>query len=433
MASTNIVGVSARTSAPLQTRGPIAGRGRRLAASLVSAALVAGACIGAMGGASPPATRAAGMDVQVVGQRHVALAGARILSLSPDGRWLAAYDASGGRLCIYVAASLARGRCAGLPDGPIETRSVAWSPNSARLVLTEDLFLRGHESDIWVFDRASGTLTDVTDDGVSGDVFLGHLRPKGGEAQLDVSPAWSPDGRTIVFARTPYTCGGTPPCADTSLYTVPARGGAARLLLDAERGMAFALFYGLRWTRAGKILYTLASSRAHDPMTGVWVVGADGRGARRLVKEDAKLGPPILAGATPGGDTALIYYFLAAEQYNTIPGVSFYALLDTRTGVARPLKRIDKVEGTFIGPYSAVFSPDGSRVLYVYRTLADLAPRLVVRNLRGGTAYPLAVRGASQGLSGNIGIGQGLDWASDNTVYVAQSPYSGLLLTLGPR
>ena len=57
--------------------------------------------------------------------------------------------------------------------------------------MTEDPITLGNESDIWTFDVASGTITDLTNDNVEGS----WISQTGYE--LDYLPMWSPDGESI--------------------------------------------------------------------------------------------------------------------------------------------------------------------------------------------------------------------------------------------
>jgi hypothetical protein len=55
--------------------------------------------------------------------------------------------------------------------GSLDVRSFEWSPDSKRVIFTEDLPRRMMESDIWALDVESGQLTDLTPDNVSGTVM----------------------------------------------------------------------------------------------------------------------------------------------------------------------------------------------------------------------------------------------------------------------
>ena len=375
------------------------GRAHQLAMALVCTVLALGvgadAARGATARAAPAGVDTAAPRWRVVGQRQVALTNARILSLSLDGQWFAAYLSDAGRVCIYAVASLARGHCAGLPDGAIDPLSVAWSPDSTRLALTENLFTNGSESDIWVFDRASGRLADLTDDGVSGDVLSGRLHPAGGKAQYDVVPAWSPDGRALVFGRTPSAaaCGERGPPAPIRPSTWSRPRAAPRAGSSTRR-------------------------RARRSTCSTTCAGrAPGRSCTPSAPAAPTTRPPACGAWTPTAATR-------DSWPNRMPGSARRCSSGPRRAGTRRSS-------------NAVFSPDGSSVLYVYLSLTYrsrlVPPPLVVRDLRSGSERPLVQPELPQSLRGSTGIGQGLDWASSNTVYVAASPSSGLLLTLTSR
>jgi Tol biopolymer transport system component len=400
---------------------------RNLTLILILFLLVACGQLGASAPPSPQPTPAPTLAptsvpaaaLRVGEKRPVELAGAQILSLSPDGRWLAARKDKA--LCLYDAATLAEQHCAELPDGQFDSRGVAWSPDSTRIALTEDVYRTLVESDLWVMDASTGALTNLTDDGATGSV----LKPKttGADPQFDAVPAWSPDSKTLIFARTPASRD------QTALYRVAATGGEAQLVWTITTHGPFALFYGLRWSRDGQhILYTLAHPDADNSGNGVWMVDQDGRNARPVARAtDKDLGYPMLIDVTARGDRALIWYYLASQMYVTKPNVSYYALLDLDTGAIEPLKQAAGDAPEFFSPQNAIFSPDGSKLLYSYRD-GDLTTRLVVRDLGGGAEQVLLSQpGKAIGASD---FGQGLNWSADDTVYAAAGPGSGLLLRL---
>ena len=85
------------------------------------------------------------------------------------------------------------------------------------------------------------------------------------DAYADVSP----DGRFLAFARTESE--------KTRVYVMPIEGGAARLLVDAPSTVP-------RWSRNGK---WIAFSATRSPTGGIFVIGFNGAGLRRLSADGA--------------------------------------------------------------------------------------------------------------------------------------------------
>src|SRR5262249_37810201 len=85
-------------------------------------------------------------EIGVAGPRAIELPDTRIISLSPDGRWLvAAKPATGyqrGQLCVYDVETLAQRACGDLSglDSGLRVEDVVWSPDSSRLAFAEEAF-----------------------------------------------------------------------------------------------------------------------------------------------------------------------------------------------------------------------------------------------------------------------------------------------------
>ena len=127
----------------------------------------------------------------------------------------------------------------------VEHATAAWSPDGARLLLTDDI---GGRVGIVVLDPDSGARTVVSR----------------GRIQLDGPvPAWSPDGRRVAFQL------------ETGLYVAGADGSAQRRVTPKQ-------VRWFSWSPDGARI----AFRAGDALQ---VVGVDGAGVRTIVAENQEL------------------------------------------------------------------------------------------------------------------------------------------------
>jgi Tol biopolymer transport system component len=389
---------------------------------LILAVLTLSACSAIGNRNAPPPVSAAALHVRE--QRPITIDGARILSLSPDGKWLAAEKQDA--MCVYATATLAEQHCATLADARIDLPGIAWSPDSTRIALTEDVYGYLEESDVWIFDVATGALTNLTDDGATGNGL--RRTPAESQPYFDMRPAWSPDGKTLLFARTP------PGRDQSAIYRISASGGAAEQVLTVKEDVPYALD-SVRWTIDGqRMVYTIAipGSQAANSDNGVWIADTNGQNARQLVATEQERGPVRLEAVAASTDKALILYPQVASGFGaTDANVSPYALVDLSTGAVEALKPAEGGASEVTRVLNAVLSPDGSKILYAYQDKAETF-RVVVRDVEGGAEQEL-LSDPEQALGFALLHEAGLDWADNDIIFVSTGADSGLLLQLAAR
>ncbi|OLF16729.1 PD40 domain-containing protein [Actinophytocola xanthii] len=163
-----------------------------------------------------------------------------------------------------------------------------WSPDGTRLVFTGDFWRRLRDPDVWVLDLADGRLENLTDDGV--DQF--DLSAPDPDAHIDLLPSWSPDGRSIRFARGHWDSG------SSELMTV-AVDGEGEPRSHGTIGCGRAEFVALAWS-ADRVAWTCG---AHEP--SVWTADHSGQNAVEVMR--SKKGEDrMLLSFSPNGKWLLV-------------------------------------------------------------------------------------------------------------------------------
>jgi Tol biopolymer transport system component len=369
-----------------------------------------------------------GSPAAASGGRAIDLPHARILALSPDGKWIAAGTPSDGtpdHLCIYSVETLKQQSCADLSElkAGLRQEDVVWSPDSMQLAFGENSFKYLVDGDLWMMDAASGKLTDLTDDGFDKELPLldKDNLPKT-PIYVDILPAWSPDGRSITFSRSPIINGET---KGNQIARIDLESGNITTLVPVTLDQPGIVYYGLTWAPDGQHLYySIMYPDMKNPDNGVWVYDTAGGTATQLLRSDPKLGPPAIMEINATGDTGLVFYPIAASQFG--PSGQFYALLDLQSGKTLPIDpNLQDKTGTQLA--AGTFSPDGARVLYTLNSPSN-GGQLLIRDLHGDEAVTVVdwLPKATPLL-----FGRGLTWATNGTTLVLTDISKGVLIPLG--
>jgi Tol biopolymer transport system component len=229
-----------------------------------------------------------------------------------------------------------------------------------------------------VFDLATGTQRDLTDDHFTGPML--NLSKQGMPVYIDSTPTWSPAGDALYFARTAIVGGTITP--RTAIYRIPAAGGTPRLVVDAAPHKAFALWYGMALAASDtRIVYTLDYMTPGDTGTGLYVAGLPGTAVRQVVAGDRQFGAPFLLGLTPDGNSAVVWYAEGAGDPTTPPRANLVFVANLKTGALQPITPTQVPASS--SQTGVVLSSDGTKLLYVYRSSSGHST-VVIKTLRTG-------------------------------------------------
>lgn len=390
--------------------------------------------------AEPPSALKNAADLQITAERQVN--DIEVYSISPDGSLF--FTVTGGKICTGAMQTFQVGNCIAVGDSTyIDRASVAWSPDNSRIAFTEtpadnsvhsmDSSIhsiaypsiayqnQSHaDSDIWVLDLKTGKLSDLTSE-------VGEGVPIG--SALDTQPAWSPDGKKLAFVRSDENQKGS-----TSLYTISAQGGKPHKLLTVNDQGIYSVIGKLYWTGDGsRIVYAVKIGiSALYPQDGIWIVDRDGKHARQLAGNSPHWYTPVLLDVSAKGGIALIDYYWGYWSEDWTPNDCYVYLLDLHSGALTPLKQPAGTSREFYSPMDALFSPDGSKVLYFYIQIEKAERRLAVLDVKGGAEALLST--PQWLLSSDFWhTYRTLIWAGNDTIYAATDFTEGWLLTVGSK
>lgn len=274
-------------------------------------------------------------------------------SLDPDGENLLL--AGGDSLCVQAIDPTAI-ICAAMPDdSSVRELAGGWASDGSRFVFHDRVATATtFESRVWSLDPVAGELTPVID-GTGILVFDVAVSP--GEGEVVVTGSRRED--------TGENTSGTFSVGEDGVLTQISQvaGEWVEWLPDAS----------------GLVVSTSFSDKP-----GLWLVDRDDGAARLVLAADETLGPPALAGVSPDGEWALVYWRVLVAREFFPAGVSHYSVVSLRSGEVAAL-RVD--EGTeFVGPGFAAFSPSGDHIAYTYFAGSDRDGPLVLatRPVAGG-------------------------------------------------
>ncbi|MBK8247282.1 MAG: S9 family peptidase [Gemmatimonadetes bacterium] len=303
---------------------------------------------GALGGSDLWSIPAAGGFPQSLSARlgETAFLQSNQVKFSPDGQWIA-YLAQGQNATELFVRSVANGRATQVTRLGARINSYAWAPDSRRLALAGDKY---GSFDIWVASL-EGAITRLTSD-----------------TRYEVFPAWTPDGRSVVYVRLDERW------LDHDVLELPAAGGGTPRLIvsdtdffDYQAGGTFG--YPLVSPDGSQLLF-----RSHrSGWVNYWSVPMRGGTPRRLAAEAANQSGARFA---PDGKSVLyLSLFNGMQDLRVVPSAG-----GTPQVIAKP------AEMGLVN--NAEWSPNGLEISYTLETPVDPADLFVVART-GGTPRQL--------------------------------------------
>lgn len=200
-----------------------------------------------------------------------------VLGLSPDGT-MAAGTGDREVLAVWAIATLKTvAQSDPLPELRIlDQASLTWSPDNTALAWSLDAARQMRDSDVYVFDMATATITNITDDDPAGEdatSLLQSIATPGLLLGIDMFPSWLPDASGLVFARTPW---GDDAPRETRLMQLSREGGEATEIALLSGEEAFLVSGPMFPLDDGSVLYATWPPNLDSPDHGVFLVTPDG-------------------------------------------------------------------------------------------------------------------------------------------------------------
>lgn len=376
----------------------------RIALSALTAALVT---------TTPVLARSITLAWEVTDQRQLHIDGTPI-ALSPDGAWIAGLDPDKETFCVWDVKTL-KPTCDGEVDAVVPA-SVTWAPDSTAVAFSLNAPQWFVDSDIFVFDVASGTLHNLTEDG---DTELGLLGSTKVPVNVDLYPSWSPDSEQLVFGRTVSV--DTIENPNTVLMTIPREGGEPTELLTLAPPYPMSISSTMAWREDDTILFSVWKAKPTDTQNGIWRTSPDG-GIHKVLpgtgEDDVPM--PVIADVSSDGSQLSV---ISLGNFSLESGDVFW-LTNTNDPMPVPVREATSQEDGSRMLSAPAFAPDGEHIAYL--TSKDDAISLTIASTVSGKAT--SVVGLESSLPSDMQL-RSVDWTENGMIFIG-SIDGGTLLTL---
>lgn len=332
------------------------------------------------------------------------------VTLSPDGQWIAGIGPD-GELCVWDVANLEPTCATTGEEVQPNPESLAWSPDSSAVAFSFNTAVLFVDSDIFVFELATGQITNLTDDHFVGALPL-ELEPGQDEVPVDLAPTWAADGASIYFGRMMLPGEGTQP----TIMSIDRSGGEPDLVATLETGGPWGVNFSMVALPDGTLVYAVSTGIPDNPAEGIWVL-------------EPGTEPVHLLSGTVDDDFPFPRVVDAAETAEGIVISGYSDPLSIQRDADRPATFLIHLESGEITPGElqaspVVFSPNGDASIHA--------------EIVGNPAHYILTTADTRSDLGELDrsryeFNRGIDWAANNTLLIVQGKSNGTVVTIAPR
>lgn len=275
---------------------------------------------------------------------------------------------------------------------PIDEGLAAWSPDGTALVYHSDWARDYQDTDLMLWDIATGAQVVLTEDHYEGVMFPSDATPH----SEDYAPFWSPDSQWVYYFS--FNAGAEDWQNQLLVQRIPRTGGTPELVADLSGQVPNREFFYPKHVAVspdGQTAVVVTNSYDLPPQVNLWQVNlATGEAVLWIdhaalyaatipawIEDPGLLGQEVLWSAD-GQTVILTLGYVAARLYSTaytdLPPLN-YALIDVATGTVRGIVDVAQwndaasfnAQGGFqqFSPRFGLLTPDGQSLIYATFTL----------------------------------------------------------------